>query len=231
MVSPLSIKPKELPLSLPFPNSDELKNGAHMEAFFNFQDICLGLMNDLRAKTGHLNVLDFGSGRYGVGRAIMEPKMNPGEELALYDLHSISSPIRTDTTRIVGTHEAMKYTDGRFNMVNLSYVLCHIEPNEARAILSDLAFAHPNAQFLITDYVLRGREELLQLLDSSQEKKWKMHQGQEEFRRTHVRFDPNSLERLIVDSGLEPPGTRAWYLDHSGMRASMITEPEFQCSY
>lgn len=231
MVSPLSIKPKEVPQSLPFPESNALKNGAHLEAFFNFQDICLGLMDDIRAKTGHLNILDFGSGRYGVGRAVMEPKMNPGEELALYDLNPISSPIRPDIAHIVGEHEALRYTNGRFNMVNLSYVLCHMEPVEARMILSDLAFAHPNAQFLVTDYVLRGREELLPFLDSSQEQKWRERQGNEEFRRTHVRFDPNSLEKLMIESGLEPPGNKAWYLDHSGIRASMITEPEHYFSY
>jgi len=231
MVSPLHITPKGALEDLPFPHSKNLRSGAHFEAFFNFQDICLGLMDEIRKKTGHLNILDFGSGRYGVGRAIMEPKMNPGEELALYDIDTISSPVRTGTTHIVDTEVALGYTDGRFNIVNLSYVLCHIEPDEAKGILSDLGLAHPNAQFLITDYVLSGREELLELLNSSEEEKWRSRQGAEEFRRTHVRFDPNSLERLMVRSGFMSPGFKAWYLDHNHIRASMITEPEVEFSY
>ncbi len=219
-------------LGLPFPDCGKLKNGSHMEAFFNYEGICRGMMDMIRKKTGGLKILDFGTGHYGMGRAVMEPNMKSGEELALYDPSAdIANPIRSDRVHIVGEREAMLSGGVDFDMVNISYVLCHLEPEEARRILQDLVFAHPNAKFLVTDYVLKGRENLLVLLNAHEEEKWKKRMGSEEFDRTHSRFDAESLESVLVDGGLAHPGSQSWYLDRSGIRASMITEPDCRISY
>ena len=44
-------------LALPFPDCGTLKNGSHMEAFFNYQDICVGMMNQIREKPAALKFL------------------------------------------------------------------------------------------------------------------------------------------------------------------------------
>lgn len=214
-------------LALPFPDCGNYKNGAHLQAFYNFQDICADLMQTTRDRYGTAHILDFGTGRYGVGRAIMEPKLQKGDELALYDPKAeISEPIQPDHVHIVDDRMALTYTDGRFNIVNISYVLCLLEPEEARKILSDLSLAHPYAKFLITDYVLRGRENLLEVLNSKEENKWRASIGEEEFRRTHARFDASSLAELVENSGFSKPSGSAWYLDHLGIRETILTEPE-----
>ena len=162
----------------------------------------------------------------------METKMNAGEELALYDPSAdIADPIFPDRVHIVSEREAMLTSGDHFNMVNISYVLCLLEPQEARRILSDLVSAHPNAQFLVTDYVLKGREDLLKLLDANEEERWRKLLGPEEFNRTHTRFDAESLECVLMNGGLVHPGTQSWYLDRSGIRATMITEPDCHICY
>ncbi len=219
------------PDSLGIGRPQQAKRSRNWQTFLRMQDFYESTMSNIRREIGAINALDFGTGRYGVGRSLIEPSLEKDEQIALYDpFAQISDPAHPDLAHIADEQEAFGEGPRQFNLVNLSYVLCLMEPSEARDVLNRLSSAHPNARFVVVDYVLRGREELVKQLDSAAENKWRQKMGDAEFNRTHCRFDESSLEELLSMNGFSAPSATL-ELDDLGIRKALLTEPESPITY
>ncbi len=176
-----------------------------------------------------LNILDFGCGPHGVGRMLLRSLKQKDDKLYLFDPHvDIEHP--RDANEFIATKQDV-YGDARlpFDIVNLSHVLCCMEPIDAIYALKNLKASHPKAMLVVVDYTLRNRSamEVLKLLTSHEEMKWRRHMGDEAFAHTRRQFTPESLEHLIRLAGYLPEeGIRP--LDKSGIRAFAVACPDPQ---
>lgn len=192
----------------------------HMEAAMNQQDIYRQKID----RYGNSNVLDFGCGPTGAGRTFIEFEiMETRNRLSLFDPGANITPSTHKNVSIVSTEQVFGPNRDQFDIVNISYVLCLMEPNEARETLEKLREAHSSASFIIIDYTLQGRSqmEVQQLLIADTEKKWREKLGEDEFHRTHTRFSPECLSELVRDSGISHDQPKP--LDKKNLRAFIIT--------
>lgn len=211
--------------SIPLAHEESARrSGGHLEAVVNqsrLYDSRLTAMRHPNVKH-FLNILDFGSGRYGIGRALLENQINQyGDRMYLYDPY-------TDVKRSVNSQvfvaENLDNIPENIDFINISYVLCSMEPDEARQALSDLKNRFNRAEIFVLDYVLNGREELINLLQSNEECKWRQIQGEKEFRRTRTRFTAGSLKAALMESGLEIIFDGLHYLDSNQLRCAAIAK-------
>jgi hypothetical protein len=131
-------------------------------------------------------------------------------------------------TQILSREELFGDDSVSCDLVNISYVLCLLEPEEARSILNELRNGQSNAVFAIVDYTLqnRTRAEVLGLLSAHEEKKWREKLGDDEFVRTHTRFTHKSLCALLRSAGLCPLNEELSSLDPAGIRSAIIAHPQ-----
>lgn len=207
-------------------------DGRHMQAFLRMQGLYKQRISHIRSSQGAVHALDFGTGKDGLSRGLIEERLLPGDSLALYDRHAAIAQPRGQS-RIVGAQEAFGYDRGKVNLVSIAFVLCLLEPEEARRTLTALREAHPEAEFIIVDYILKGKEQLVQLLQANEEKKWRRAIGDPEFIRTHTRFDVDGLCGLLEESGMPVTHAEVLPLDDRGIRAGVSVRPasEFFVAY
>lgn len=206
--------------------------GRHMQAFLAMQRIYKARIKHIRSQEGSLRALDFGTGHDSVSRALIESELQPGDSLALYDPSAnIAPPLKQ--SRIIGRNEAFGYVPGGINLVSIAFVLCSLERDKAVHTLLQLRDAHPEAEFLIVDYMLKGREQLADLLKSNAEMLWRKSVGNAEFVRTRTRFDVDALCDVLAESGMPCTRSEVRPLDDYGMRASVVVRPaqEFFVAY
>jgi hypothetical protein len=190
----------------------------HMEAAMNQQDIYKKKIDT----NGEANILDFGCGPTGAGRAFIECQiMGTRNKLSLFDPGANINPSNYNNVSVVNTEQVFGPNRDQFDIVNISYVLCLMEPREARETLERLKEKHSSASFIIIDYTLDGRSKMdvQNLLVADTEKRWRQKLGEEEFYRTHSRFSPESLSELVNTAGIQHSGTRP--LDKKNLRASI----------
>ncbi|HRH93598.1 MAG TPA: hypothetical protein PKV72_03645, partial [Candidatus Peribacteria bacterium] len=160
----------------PVPEGHDLQqvytDGRHMQAFFRMQELYRGRMAHIHACQGAVHALDFGTGDDGLARGLLEESLQPGDSLRLYDPSArIAKPRKHE--RIVTAQEAFGYVPGGINVVSIAFVLCLLERDEAQRNLVALREAHPEAEFIIVDYLLKGRGHMADLLRANEEMKWR----------------------------------------------------------
>ena len=214
-----------MPLSM-FELSTQACNGRHFEAYINQETLYRRVLEMLHQIRDKLNILDFGCGPHGVGRMLLRSLKKKDDKLYLFDPHATIEPSR-DPNEFIATKQDV-YGDARipFDIVNLSYVLCCMEPIDAIYALKNLKASHSKAMLAIVDYTLRNRSEIevLQLLTSHEEMKWRRHMGDEAFAHTRRQFTPESLEHLIRMAGYSLLEC-AIPLDKAGIRAAIVALP------
>lgn len=185
------------------------------------------VLNTLHLRKDGVSILDFGCGERGVGRVIIEGIMNARDQLHLYDSlpEKICPPRNGQGVNIASRENIFGDRRTSYDLINISYVLCMLEPEEAKGILEELRTAHPEALFTIVDYTLNNRTDLdiPNLLSSNEEMKWQQNIGVDEFIRTHTRFTRQSLCALVQSAGLHPMNGRAAALDEDGIRSAIVT--------
>lgn len=171
-----------------------------------------------------LNILDFGCGVRGSGRVLIAGIISgTAHRLSLLDpFASIKKP-RNQRTTIKSTTEVFEGTE-RFDLINLSYVLCCIDPKAVTEILRTLKIQNPTAAFTIIDYILKGRarNEVLRLLDSAWEKKCFNRQSDGDFVEQHMRFDESLLINLVQDAGISMSAKSTFPLDGQNLRYAIV---------
>ncbi len=207
-------------------------DGRHMQAFLRMQGLYKHRISHIRSSQGAVHALDFGTGSDGLSRGLIEERLLPGDSLALYDRYTAIAQPRGQS-RIVGPEEAFGYDRGKINLVSIAFVLCSLEPEQARMTLSKLRDAHPDAEFLIVDYMLKGRLPLVELLRANEETLWRKKVGDPEFIRTRTRFDVDGLCGLLEESGMPVTHAEVLPLDDQCIRAAVSVRPatEFFVAY
>jgi len=217
-------------LSLNYSNNSLYRRAGHCEAAANQLRLYgreVAHLHRQQEQEGPISILDFGSGEKGVGRMFLEETVRHTEDrLMLYDPEAdIASPMHKQVS-IVSSKNVFGDNAEHFDIVHLSYVLCCMEPHEAHRALRSLQEAHPNASWIIIDYVLSGRNalEVLGLLQSREERKWIKRLGEEEFVRVHTRFSVDSLVELVRQSGISVLNDNVEFLDGAHMRVAITAQ-------
>jgi len=205
-----------------------MAEAGHTEAYLRQCALTGALIDSHHQRKQELNLLDFGCGWRGVQRVIFEGMKNTRDRLALFDPLCEIYPPRSPNERIVEMPEIFSANSIPFDIVALSYVLCCMTPEEGKRILHDLHVFQPQAQLLIVDYTLQNRSqmEVLQLLTSREEMKWRQRMGDQRFASTRRRFTAESFEGFVRAAGHQLQGHAA-PLDDFGMRAAVMTMPEY----
>jgi len=200
------------------------QKAGHDQAFMFQTDLTRNLIHTHHQRKPNLNLLDYGCGRRGVQRVIFEGTKQDCDQLALFDPFADIFPPRTDNVSIVKRSEIFGDNRIPFDIVALSYVLCCVSPDEGKRILHALQLLQPQAQLLVVDYTLNNRSqmEVLDLLASQEEMKWRDSMGEEDFATTRRRFTRESLAQFIYDAGYKMADP-AIPLDEFGIRAAIVT--------
>lgn len=172
-----------------------------------------------------LKILDFGSGACGSGRVFLQGKMKSSDELHLYDPQTKIHPAMLPNVREVREDDIIGPRKQTYDLINISYVLCYVQPDQAIEMLRELRENQPQAMLAVMDYILRFRhnEEILRLLDTDSEFHWRAKMGDEEFIKTHSRHSLASLASLLQDSGYGVRDLKV--LDRYPTRAALIAKP------
>lgn len=197
-------------------------NGRHFEAYLNQDTLYRDVLAVQHQTRKRLNILDFGCGPHGTGRMLLRNLKEPQDGLHLYDPYANIEQPRVPNEFIATRQHVFGDNRIAFDIVNLSYVLCCMRPTDGRDALEQLRWAHPGASLVVVDYTLqtRSQAEVLQLLNSTEEMKWRRRMGEEAFASTRRQFTPESLQWLVRLSGYVPQETRP--LDAAGMRAGLV---------
>lgn len=123
------------------------------------------IRNDLLLKRGSITAIDFGSGRYGFGRAALHSMIPPQNgSIMLYDPYVNIEPSHRPHARIVRPEEIVSIDPESIDWVNLTYVLSHMQTfNEAEHLLTDLKARFPKAVITVCDYLLKNRDRAHQI--------------------------------------------------------------------
>ncbi|MFH1444356.1 MAG: hypothetical protein ABIG34_03125 [Candidatus Peregrinibacteria bacterium] len=199
----------------------------HEEAFLQQTALTRSLIDEHHVHRPNLNLLEYGCGWRGVQRVILEGIKANHDRLALFDPHAkIRSP-EWPNERIVDRAEIFGHNRIPFDIITLSYVLCCVSPEEGQRILQSIRISQPQSSVLIVDYTLKNRSqmEVLALLTSREEMKWRNSMGEEEFAETRRQFTPETLEEFVRSAGHNVRGN-AIALDEFGIRAAIQTQPQ-----
>ncbi|MDD3896540.1 MAG: hypothetical protein PHU04_01670 [Candidatus Peribacteraceae bacterium] len=177
--------------------------------------------------THPVEALDYGSGWQGVSRVILEGVLSAREQLFLYDRFAAIKPSGTPNVH-QATAKDIFSGKKQFSIISISYVICCMAPQEARTMLAELQEAQQSAQYVIVDYTLRDRtrEEVLALLTSNQEMKWRRHMGEDAFAQTRMQHTPQSLVELVESAGLRARNGKAAPMDPAGLRSAIVAEAQ-----
>lgn len=161
---------------------------------------------------------------------LLESLSKQGDRLSLFDPEArVDPPLPAYQlcVDIVGEEHVYGDRAPAYDLINLSYVLCFLEPEDAKVVLENLRMRHPCALFTIVDYVLAGRSqmEVLSLLSAGEECRWRERMGVEGFCRAHTRFSLSSLLSLTQDSGMQVLNGQGEYLDSKNLRAAILCQP------
>lgn len=197
--------------------------GRHYQAYESQLRLYRAVLDTTRGRGKALNVLDFGCGRLGVSRVILQHRLETRDRLHLYDPSACIDPPRDPHVRVASEAEIFGPQRTRFDLMALSYVLCCIPPQEVHGLLQRLRDAQPQARGVFVDYTLadHSEEEVLRLLHADEERNWLKKLGREEFITVHRRFTRDSLLRL-VSSHFRVIGN-VFSLDVSGIHAAAVT--------
>lgn len=208
-----------------------LKQGCHDRAYYNQRELYESTVNMLRnhkkaADTSEtIEALDFGTGPYGVARMILGNVLSSRlDHLSLFDPYAeVRKPRRNNEKEITGD-KIYGPMPTRFDIISLSYLLCCMEPEKAQKMLQGLLQAQHDATYIFIDYTLQGmtREQVLALLVSDREIKWRTDMGDDDFFRTRTQHTRASLAALVQSSGFELIGNEAMEMDPNGYRAGMV---------
>ncbi|MFH0851885.1 MAG: methyltransferase domain-containing protein [Candidatus Peregrinibacteria bacterium] len=209
----------------PFPLSMIGDPGGHFEAYDNQRRLYEAVLATARNKGSALEVLDFGCGRLGVSRVILQYLMHTRDRLHLYDPAALIESPRDANVRVASEEEIFGPQRTRFDVMTLSYVLCCVPPRDVFELLKRLKTAQPQARGVFVDYTLadRSETEVLRFLNAQEERSWLEKLGRDEFIAVHRRFSRDSLERLL-SSHFHVMGHAA-PLDKQGVRAAAVTLP------
>jgi hypothetical protein len=200
--------------------------GGHFEAYDNQLKLYRAVLTTVRRNGKALEILDFGCGRLGVSRVILQYLMQTRDRLHLYDPLALIEPPLDGNIRIASEKEIFGPERTRFDVIALSYVLCCIPPEDVPPLLQNLKTAQPQARGLFVDYTLADRSdaEVLRLLNAQEERYWLERLGRDDFITVHRRFTRESLEHLL-SSHFRVMGHTA-PLDKLGIRAAAVTLPD-----
>lgn len=209
----------------PVGTPEKYVEGRHMEAFVQMQKLYADRFSTLRRLNGVLDVLDFGSGNEGVSRCISEPLLATHDRLWLYDPYTTITPPLNKQTSIVSHAEVYGRHRRWYSIITLSYVLCSMEPDAAADIVRLLRTEHPSAELLIVDYLLKGREHLVDALNADEELQWRSALGNAEFIRTRTRYDIQEMTTMLRRAHVPCTKNDIRPLDSKGIRGAVVVEP------
>jgi hypothetical protein len=171
------------------------------------KDYFTSLLENLRLKKGRevLCGLDVGSGRKGVARVVLEHAKQERDILALYDPQTEIQ--QTSGVAVVSAPEIPRSPEREreCDLVNIAYVLCLLPEPARNSLLGALRSRHPGATFTVVDYILRGRgrNDILRMLNSCNERRWQKHMGDDRFVATRASFDLPLLEQAVAQCGFQ----------------------------
>lgn len=156
-------------------------------------------------------VLDFGCGQKGLSRSYWSVilRNEPGSRLFLYDPAFQSEGVQGHIPEFatpISELDGIRQETGEIDIVNLSYVLCLLEINQAAVLIQQINRIYPEARLLIADYILknRSRADVLNLLTTESELEWLGRLGENNFVETHTRFNLWDLFILARQGGRRP---------------------------
>ncbi|MCF7845116.1 MAG: class I SAM-dependent methyltransferase [Kiritimatiellales bacterium] len=205
----------------------QYSSGRHYEAYLRqtwIYDSALKLIQ--RQKIG-ATLLDFGCGQNGVSKSILSSRLRTNDQLHLHDTAQIDTP-NDRRIRIVSQEQIFGPYQTEYDLISISYVLCFNEPDDSIRLLQDMRTAQREAMIIVIDYTLNGlqQEDLMSIFTAGKEKRWRAKLGDNEFFRTHTRFTPESLSRLIRDAGYRILGNTGAPLDISRYRTGFLAYPD-----
>jgi hypothetical protein len=205
----------------------EIYDGRALESYLHMRPFLQGALNDVRNQVNSVGVLDYGTGHYGVGRAIFESlvRNKPGH-LYLYDPHtSVEESARNDIDVIPFYLDPLNHKLPNIDIINLSYVLCCMDRDEAEITLKSMRMAYPQATLTVIEYILAGRGdvEVLHLLDTNQERMWQQQIGEERFLETRRSFSQDSLSELLESTSYNVHNLEL--LDDGPYRIGIVAKP------
>ncbi len=174
------------------------------------------------------NVLDFGSGKRGTGRVLMDPILSrEGGGLDLYEPFDTVSPSFNKDTKQVDDDAVFGPRRKEYDIVNISYVLCTMPPDEAGALLIRLREAQPQASYIIVDYILknRTRDEVTSVLQTDSEKQWMARSGVDAFLATRGQHDVATFAELLKKHNM-PEVAQAKLMDTYPTRAAFVLQED-----
>jgi hypothetical protein len=201
-------------------------DGRAFQSFLHTRPLLEHVVDEIKTRNGSVGVLDYGTGRYGVGRAVLESLTKDSGHLYLYDPHTDIERSTRDNVDIVPFYlDPKSHKLPHVDLVNLSYVLCCMSAEEAEITLESLRMSYPHAIFTVVDYILahRSKTQVLTLLNTNQERNWLEQMGEDSFLETHMRFDFDSLIHLIRGTSYEI--LHAEELDDGPFRTGIIATP------
>ena len=170
------------------------------------------VLTDLHKKTPErpLQILDFGTGRSGFGRALMQEALRSASIRG--SLHLLDRPevviggMKYNEERILSIRDA---TYDSMDLVNLSFVFSHMSDDECAEILGVMRGYFPSAIVTICEYTLaeRTRDEIVTLFATCKRERPCLEKGEDELLKTHGRFSPEILTELGCDNGWIPRET------------------------
>jgi|TARA_B100001971_G_scaffold214579_1_gene252739 hypothetical protein len=201
--------------------------GLHSSALNNLEQMLDDVLALIRQTKHSLTILDFGSGNEGVSRSQLPYKLRNFDSLHLFDKEPIAKPSIDFGVSIVQASNIYGHTRAIYDLINISYVLCLMEPEQAIETLDRLRQEQHEAVVAVTDYTLQTFPpgDFLGTFNCNLERKWCEAHGHNKFYRTRARFSPQSLAELVRDAGYIVPEENAQPLDAKRYRSAVIAYP------
>ncbi|HCI03454.1 MAG: hypothetical protein QF755_01300 [Candidatus Peribacteraceae bacterium] len=201
--------------------------GLHNSALCNLEQMWNDVLALMRQIRHSLMILDFGSGHEGVSRSQLPYKLRNFDNLHLFDKETITKPPIDFGVSVVQSSNIYGHTRAIYDLINISYVLCLMEPEQATETLERLRQEQHEAVVAVADYTLQTFPpgDFLGTFNCNLERKWCEAHGHNKFYRTRARFSPQSLAELVRDAGYVVAEKEAQPLDAKGHRGAVIAYP------
>lgn len=177
-----------------------------LATFYNAQRAFQDIRDRLQTRTEMMRVLDFGSGAFGCGRALLSSILRPNNaKVFLYDPHVEVRLPTPGLAQVIDDRGLDRL--GAVDWINLSYVISHIDTEqEMRSMLERLHGQFPEATITVIDYTLRSRSKVdaLDILNRSEAERIERTAmaDDDRFLDLHTRMNADSIHKILAEAGI-----------------------------
>jgi|GEM_PF-5160070 len=163
------------------------------------------LKQERRSLFRGLQIIDYGTGRKGLARVILQRYLKESDQLQLFDPHArIHPPAITDSNIKITSLDTLEYDN--IDLVSLSFVLCCLQLDECRELLLHIKSKFPRAKLFVLDYILKDRSELeaIQVLQHDTHNDESDGVLNQHFCELHKKFNLIGLTDTLENTGWQP---------------------------